>query len=59
MQAAIAKIESGAQEYEDGDLKVKKAHLATLYKREAALIAKYNRSRRNAGRIRLNLSGGV
>jgi len=59
VQAAIEKIESGAQSYMMGDVRVTKSDLATLYKREANLLAKYNRSRRNTGRIRINMSGGV
>jgi len=59
VQTAIAAIESGSQSYMMGDVKVTNADLDVLYKRENVLLSRYNRSKRNGGRIRLNMNGGV
>lgn len=57
-QCAISAIKAGAQSYKMGDVTVQKADLSVLIKDEARLRALHNRSRRNGGRIRLNLSRG-
>ena len=58
VQTAITKVTLGAQSYQMGDIRVTKADLATLRDMEKDLRSKYNRTRKNAGRILLNLSGG-
>jgi len=60
VQAAITSLAAGGQSYMLGDIRVTKASLATLERRERYLKARYNRERgRSPGRVRLNLSGGV
>jgi len=59
VQAAIAAIESGAQEYRDGDFFVKRADYKTLVEREKNLLGDYNRETRGTGIIHIDVSGGL
>ena len=59
VQTAIAAIESGAQSYQFGDIRVTKANLSALYQREAELLARYAREQRGSSRIRPNWSDGI
>lgn len=55
VQAAIAAIESGAQEYKIGDRSLTKANLGTLYARESSLKAAI--ARRDGDNIRYANTG--
>jgi len=61
LQTVIENTETDIASYQDGDIRIARAQaqLDILYKRERYLQAKYNRSRRNGGRIRANFSKGV
>ena len=57
MRAAIAAIESGAQEYQIANRRLTKANLATLYARENSLMAAI--ARRDGGDLSFAQMGRI
>ena len=56
VQAAIAKIESGAQAYSGSGKSLSRADLGTLYQREQWLRGKVARESRGSGGIRVRFT---